>query len=200
MVFTIGHSNQSAEEFIALAKAHGVEAIADVRSAPYSRYNPQFDREALKESLRGAGMDYVYLGRELGARSEDAACYLKGKVQFERLAETELFREGLARVRHGAARYRVALMCAEKEPMECHRSILVARRLVEQGVEVRHILADGSTETQGEMVERLMKALRMDADAGNLFVTREELVEDAYRMQEARIAFDWKFTAAGSAA
>jgi uncharacterized protein (DUF488 family) len=199
-IYTIGHSNLSAEEFVRLAKSQGVEAIADVRSAPYSRYNPQFDREILKETLRAAGVEYVYLGKELGARTDDPACYLKGKVQFAKLARTALFQDGLDRALAGAGRFRVALMCAEKEPLECHRSILVARALVERGVAVRHILPDGSVETQDAMLDRLMEALRLDTGVGHLFLSREELVADAYRMQEERIAFNWNAVAKEPAA
>jgi len=196
-IWTIGHSNHAVEAFVALLQTHGIGAVADVRSAPYSRYNPQFDRETLKESLRLAGMEYVFLGKELGARSDDAACYLHGKVQYGALAATELFQEGLQRVRQGAERFRVALMCAEKEPFECHRSILVGRHLVKAGCEVRHILADGGTESQAEMMERLMAEMRMDA--ANLFLTAEDLMEDAYARQEARIAFDGSAAATSAA-
>jgi uncharacterized protein (DUF488 family) len=202
-ISTVGHSNLPAEAFLALLRQCGVTAIADVRSAPYSRYNPQFDREALRESLRAAGIEYVFLGKELGARPDDAACYLKGRVQFDRLAATPLFQEGLDRVRQGASRFKLALMCAEKEPLECHRSILVARHLADAGAEIRHILQDGGqhggSESHVEMMERLMRQLKLIGDVPNLFLTPADLMEDAYRLQEARIAFDWN-TAGTSAA
>jgi uncharacterized protein (DUF488 family) len=198
-IYTIGHSNHAAEDFLALLRSHGVAAVADVRSAPYSRYNPHYDREALRDTLRAAGLEYAFLGRELGARPDDAACYLRGKVQFGALAATRLFQDGLKRVRQGSERFRVALMCAEKEPLECHRSILVARHLVEAGCAVRHILADGSTESQAEMMGRLMVELGLDMGNANLFFTPEDLMEDAYRMQEARIAFDGSGAATSAA-
>ena len=188
MIWTIGHSNHTAEKFVELLWQHGVAAVADVRSGPYSRYNPHFDREALKETLRGAGIEYVFLGRELGARPEDSGCYLHGKVQFGPLSETPLFQQGLDRVRQGAEKFRLALRCAEKEPFDCHRTILVARHLVRVGCEVTHILADGRTESHGETMGRLMAELGMGA--ANLFLTTEDLMEDAYARQEARIAFD----------
>jgi hypothetical protein len=110
-IFTIGHSTHSAEEFVALLRQHQVEAVADVRSSPFSRFNPQFNREPLEQFLKVNGIRYVFLGKELGARSEDRSCYLDGRVQYGRLAQTPLFQSGLDRVLQGAAKYRVALMC-----------------------------------------------------------------------------------------
>jgi len=190
VVYTIGHSNHGEAVFLSLLQTHGIEVIADVRSRPYSQYNPQFDREALKKSLKAVGIEYVFLGDELGARSDIPSCYERGKVRFDRLAETVAFRNGLARVEKGAAEYRVSLMCAEKEPIECHRTILVARHLVERGIAVHHILADGSVETQAEVLDRLMTDLRLQQEQQHFFRSAEEIVDDAYRLQEARIAFE----------
>jgi uncharacterized protein (DUF488 family) len=190
VVYTIGHSNHSAETFLGLLRTHGVGAVADVRSRPYSRYNPQFDREELKQSLKQAGIEYVFLGEELGARSDIPSCYERGKVRYDRLAETAAFREGLIRVEAGMAEYRVSLMCAEKEPAECHRTILVARHLEPRGMQVRHILADGRIEMQAEVMNRLMTGFDLRQNQQHFFRSDEELLEDAYRMQEARIAFE----------
>ncbi len=197
-VYTIGHSNQTFEEFAALLRAHEIQAIADVRSAPYSRYNPQFDREALRTSLREAGLTYVFLGKELGARTDDYTCYIKGKVQYDLLARTANFQAGLARVREGSQKFRLALMCAEKEPLDCHRSVLVSRHLVAAGLEVCHVLADGTAEAHAATMTRMMAQLRLGAEA-HLFRSEQDLLDDAYRLQEGRIAFEWN-TAAGSAA
>src|SRR6185369_13260271 len=124
---------QSLESFLSALGTHRVTAIADVRSYPYSNANPQFDRETLAEALETAGIAYVYLGKELGARTDDPTCYVNEKVQYDRLAQTKSFEEGLARVHRGMEKYQVALMCAEGEPLACHRTILVARYLQESG-------------------------------------------------------------------
>ena len=189
-VFTIGHSNHTIEEFLRLIQCQGIEVVVDVRSRPYSQHSPQFDREALKASLKRAGINYVFLGDELGARSDIPSCYVRGKVQYERLAETAAFRNGLARVEKGAGAYRVSLMCAEKEPLDCHRTILVARQLALRGIEVRHILADGSIETQAEVLDRLMTALRLQKDQQDFFRSPDDIVDNAYRIQESRIAYE----------
>lgn len=186
-VLTIGHSVHTFERFLDLLRAHQVTAIADVRSAPYSRFNPQFGREGLARALKDAGVAYVFLGRELGARSEDPTCYEGGRVQYRRLARTELFREGLRRVVEGAASYRIALLCAEKEPLACHRTILVSRELVAGGTEVVHIHADGALEAHQAAMGRLLRLLGMPET--DLFRSREELWAEAYAEQERRIAY-----------
>lgn len=188
LVYTIGHSNHSEQGFVDLLTKNGITAVADVRSSPYSRFNPQFNRESLVKTLREAGIAYVFLGAELGARSEDCSCYENGKVQYDRLAQTEAFRRGLERVTEGAQTYRVALMCAEKDPLDCHRTILVARHLVERGIEVRHVLAGGGVETHDETMSRLLQALSLpDQD---MFRSRDQIIADAYAMRGQAIAYD----------
>lgn len=186
-VFTIGHSTHSAEAFLALLREHQVDAVADVRSSPSSRFNPQFNREALEQFLKANGIRYVFLGKELGARSEDSACYLDGRVQYGRLAETPLFQGGLNRVLRGAARYRVALMCAEKEPLECHRTLLVAKALAARGQSVLHIHADGHLETHDAAMERLLDVTGLPKK--DLFRSKQELLEDALARQEVKVAY-----------
>ncbi len=188
-VFTIGHSTHPQERFIALLRQHGITALCDVRSKPYSRINPQFNREPLEEALLAQGIEYRFLGKELGARSDDPRCYEGGKVQYDRLAETDLFRQGLKRVLRGVKEdFRIALMCAEKEPLECHRTILVARHLTALGVAVTHIHADGRLETHDDALSRLARAVNLPED--DMFHPREELLAEAYRRQEERIAYE----------
>jgi uncharacterized protein (DUF488 family) len=187
-VFTIGHSTHSLERFIALLKQHDITALGDVRSRPYSRVTPQFNREDLKKELRRVGVAYVFLGKELGARSEDPSCYEGGRVQYDRLAQTEMFRQGIDRVREGMNKYRLALMCAEKEPLECHRTVLVARHLDALGIPVLHILADGRLECHAESLNRLMRQLALPES--DLFRSHEDVIMDAYKIQESRIAYE----------
>lgn len=187
-IYTIGHSTHPLERFLDLLRQHRITAIADVRSRPYSRMNPQFNREELKPALRAEGIAYVFLGKELGARSEDPDCYQDGKVQYGRLAATPAFQEGLHRICEGARIHRVALMCAEKEPLDCHRTILVARHLVEHGALVEHILGNGKLEDHATAVTRLVRQLHLPAD--DMFILPEEVEREAYRLQEGRIAYD----------
>lgn len=171
----------SAEAFLGLLRQHRVDAVADVRSSPFSRFNPQFNRALLDQFLKANGVQYVFLGRELGARTEDRSCYEHGRVQYERLAQTPLFQSGLERIREGAARFRIALMCAEKEPLECHRTLLVARALASRGVPVIHIHADGRLETHEAAMERLLDMTGVPKE--DLFRSREELLARPWRVR-----------------
>jgi uncharacterized protein (DUF488 family) len=125
VVMTVGHSNHPIEAFLELLARNRVTALADVRSMPYSRYQPQFNKDALARSLREHGIRYVFLGRELGARSEDPTCYVNGRVEYHRRAQTETFKSGIDRVVGGMNEHRIALMCAERDPLECHRTVSV---------------------------------------------------------------------------
>jgi len=187
VVFTIGHSTHPLEHFLKLLRQHGITALCDIRSKPYSRMNPQFNRENLKESLRKCGIAYVFLGKELGARSEDPSCYARGKVQYHRLAGTDLFQQGLDRVREGMKSYRLVLMCSEKDPLECHRAVLVARHLHALGLAVQHILADGRLESHADALSRLLRQLNLPEH--DLFRSPEDVLEDAYRIQGEGIAY-----------
>ena len=186
-IYTVGHSNHTSEAFVTLLRTHGVTALADVRSAPYSRFNPQFNRETLARALEAQGIRYVFLGRELGARPDDPGCYEEGRVRYARLARTALFRRGLDRVADGARRHRLALMCAEKEPLDCHRTILVARELVRRGIDVAHILADGRIEPHDDTVERLLA--RHGLDQPHLFAPPEDRIEQAFDAQAAALSY-----------
>ena len=188
-VLTIGHSNHPLEAFLGLLGGRSVTALADVRSAPYSRFNPQFNRETLRGALAERGIRYVYLGRELGGRPDDPACYEGGRIRYDRLARTDRFCEGLARVMRGAAEHRIALMCAEKEPLDCHRTLLVARALEERGVEVAHILPDGGIEPQADAMERLLveSGLSPEGDLLRRQQPREELIAEAVAWRGRRV-------------
>ncbi len=186
-VFTIGHSTHRIDQFIGLLEMHSITAVSDVRSRPYSHIAPQFDRERLRASLQAAGIAYVFLGDSLGARTDDESCYADGRVQYARLAATSAFHDGLTRVQSGSKVYRIALMCAEKEPLDCHRTILISRELQHRGIPVQHILATGEIETHSATIERLMGLLSIpDSD---MFRSTTDLIAEAYAQQEARIAY-----------
>jgi len=188
MIYTIGHSNHPIDRFIALLQQHGIDAVADVRSTPYSRFNPQFRKERLQGALADAGIKYVFLGEELGARSKDPACYdEEGRVSYVRLAATDLFRRGIERLLTGMQNHRIAIMCAEREPLDCHRTILVARELEKAGAPITHILSDGTLEPHRHAMERLASDLKLAET--DLFRTPEELIEDAYEKQGSQIAY-----------
>lgn len=184
---TIGHSIHDVDTFMGLLRKHGVTAVADVRSTPFSRHTPHFNQGSLERVLNQWGIRYVFLGKELGARSTDMGCYVGGKVQYARLAATGEFACGIERLLRGADKWRIAIMCSEGEPLDCHRTILVSRVLVEGGATVAHIKKNGRLESHTDAMARLMKDL--DLADEDLFRTREERLLEALRRQEERIAY-----------
>ena len=186
-VLTIGHSTHSWEGFVALLRNTGVTAVADVRTSPYSRHQPHFNREELREELRLDGISYVFLGKELGGRPVERRFYSEGVADYEKMAGTTEFSNGLARVVEGAKRYRVALMCSENDPLDCHRCLLVGRALAERGVRVSHILSNGKIVSHIEIEEKLMELSGRGAD--DLFAPHAERLVAAYRDRARRVAF-----------
>ena len=186
-VFTIGHSNLEIGRFVALLKQHGIQAIADIRSSPYSQYNPQFNRESLQRALHEQSISYVFLGEELGARRSERECYLEGRADYELISRTPAFKVGIERVVQGAAKMRLALMCAEKDPIDCHRCILVSPHLRRQGIQVLHILSDGTVENHEQTEQRLLQLFALDEK--ELFRSPDEIVVEAYNKQGKKVAY-----------
>lgn len=190
-IFTIGHSVHSGEEFVALLQAHHIDVVVDVRSSPYSQYTPQHNREMMQESLGKAGIGYLYLGAELGARRDEEEAYDGDLARYELIRQLPGFNNGIERVREGMQKYRIALMCAEKDPCDCHRSVLVTRVFHEEGVEVAHILEDGSIDTQSDLERVMIDGRRsqghqqLELGLGN----SEEVISQAYRKRSEKICY-----------
>lgn len=208
-LFTIGHSNHSIDAFIGLLQQHGITAVADVRSHPYSRFLPHFNQSALKAALLNAGIQYVFLGKELGARSADPSCYVNGKASYEKIAATELFSQGIQRILKGSQNYKISLMCAEKDPITCHRAILVGQHLRDFELEIKHILSNGYLESHEQLEDRLLvlhglnhsaldraapkqlslfEELQLQKSPIEQF-SREDCLKQAYQQQGEQIAY-----------
>ena len=194
-IFTVGHSNHAIAEFINLLEKHQITTLADVRSHPYSRYLPHFNRDKLRDAIKKVGIDYVFFGNYLGARSNNLNCYVNGKALYERIATTEEFIEGLARISQGAKQERIVMMCAEQDPITCHRAILVSRHLKNQDFAIKHILKDGSLETHEHLEQRLVDLHDLNRQQLNLFALQERLLphdkalQKAYQIQGKQIAY-----------
>jgi Protein of unknown function, DUF488 len=148
-LISVGHSNKSIEQFLQLLGKQGIEVVADVRSHPYSRFAPHFNREPLTEALARTGLRYVFLGRELGGRPEGDQFYDDdGHVLYGRVAQTPLFLAGIERLERGLERFRLAMMCSEEDPTDCHRRLLVARVLNDRGINVAHLRGDGTVQPE----------------------------------------------------
>jgi len=186
-LFTIGYSSYDISSFIGTLKGYDILAVADVRSSPYSGYKPDYNREILKDTLNKAGIYYVFLGEELGARSKDNDCYIDGRADHALISRTALFQKGIDRILNGLQKYRIALMCAEIDPIICHRNILVCRMLRKYEIAITHILNNGRSETNSSTEKRLMKEYSIENN--DLFLADKDLLELAYAKRSVQIAF-----------
>ena len=193
-IYTIGHSNHTGEHFISLLQRFRIDLLVDVRSTPYSQWHPQFNKEQFSLFLKANNIGYLFLGRELGARSDDKSCYIDGQVQYALLARTPLFQSGIECVLERSEQFIIALMCAEKEPLECHRSLLVGKALADRGKRLCHIHANGRLETEDEAMSRLLQLMNMPELT--LFESRDDLIDLACKKQERIIAYQYNSTQA----
>jgi uncharacterized protein (DUF488 family) len=172
-LFTIGYGTRTLDEFIASLKANRVEYLIDVRTAPYSKFKPEFSKELLEHHVERAGVRYVFMGDTLGGQPRDPACHTNGKVDYDKVRARPSFQSGLARLKHAfASRRRVALMCSEGRPEQCHRSKLIGEALAAAGVSVSHIDEDGQVLTQAQVIDRLTKG-QMDLFGQSSFTSRK---------------------------
>jgi uncharacterized protein (DUF488 family) len=192
LVYTIGHSNHPIEEFIKLLNHYSINCVCDVRSTPYSRYAEQYNRENLKEVLESKNIMYLYFGDEFGARRNEKSLLTDGVVDFNKVAKDDKFIYGITRVKKGIQKdYRIVLMCTEKEPLECHRTILVSKNLEASGISVAHILANGFVKSHKIIEEELVKKYFPDANQTSLFDTRELMdnLAESYRRANLEIGY-----------
>jgi len=185
-LFSIGHSNLAADRFAAMLRAAGAEAeaVADVRSVPASRFCPWFSAKNLAPLLAKDNIAYLRFGDALGGRPRDPSLYCDGVADYEAMARTPSFQAGLDRLIADAARHRPCLMCSERDPLDCHRCLLVARALAGRGLTVGHILHDGAIEPHAATESQL------ENGEGDLFAAgQNERITAAYRRRARAVAF-----------
>ena len=155
-IYTIGYGSRSIEKLIELLHAHKIAYLIDVRSAPYSRYKPEFSKAPLANELEQHGIRYVFMGDTLGGRPDDETCYVNGKVDYKKVKATESYQRGIQRL-HAAfsQQHSIALMCSEGKPEECHRCKLIGATLTNENITVVHIDENDEQRTQEQVVERL---------------------------------------------
>jgi uncharacterized protein (DUF488 family) len=186
-LFTIGHSNIPAPRFTAMLRAAGADAIADVRSMPVSRFCPWFSAKNLAPLLAGESMSYLFFGEELGGRPRDPSLYCDGIADYDAMARQPSFQASLERLLHDAGRRRLCLMCSEREPLDCHRCLLVARALAVRGAKIGHILYDGAIEPHATTEQRLLRLADADND---LFASGQHArLAAAYRRRSRAVAY-----------
>lgn len=168
-LFTIGHSNHELEKFLHLLQINKIEVLVDVRSNPYSRYASWFNKASIQKAIHEKGMRYLFLGKELGGKPKDREFYdSEGHVLYSRLSESPLFLGGIERLIKGSKNYRIALMCSEEKPMNCHRYLLICRVLEDRGITVSHIRGDNRIQSRDEISRENEKQKRSKAQQ-NLF-------------------------------
>lgn len=174
VLYTMGHSNYRFERFLELLRAHGIEVVVEVRSQPYSKYTPYFDHDPLQKTMPPAGVRCLFLGKELGDRPEDGEYYdADGHVVCARMAQSELFRSGVARLQKGVSEYKVAIMCGEEDPRNCHRRLLITPVMRQHGCRVVHVRGDGRLQPDEELAEEERRK-HPQADQISMFPENEE--------------------------
>ncbi|MBK9292481.1 MAG: DUF488 domain-containing protein [Bacteroidetes bacterium] len=158
MIYSIGHGNKNFEDFLKELSSFNIRYLIDVRTSPYSKYNPQYNRELLKNNLEAANITYVYMGDNLGGLPSDRSCYIDGKVSYDLIKDKEFFKEGLARLIKAYEKdINVAVMCSESKPEECHRSKLIGQELLKKGITIQHITEPDKTKDQFTVMNVLTK-------------------------------------------
>jgi len=183
-LFTIGYAAHTKESFIDTLNLHRITALADVRASPYSSFKPEFNQEPLKYFLLKNGIAYVPLGDQCGVSISNREGGTPNKSLFQAIAINKKFKKGLERIENGLQKHRIVLMCAENDPLNCHRFFLICRHLP-SNIQIRHILEDGSIEEHEKTKERLLKISELDQP--DLFRSREERFDMAYAIQEEKI-------------
>ena len=189
ILYTIGHSNHAIEKFIALLKTYEIRVVIDVRSSPYSSYCPQFNQDALVLVLKESDIDYVYLGDELGARPDNACCYENGRVSFLKIIKSDSFNNGIQKVLCEMQNHKIVLLCSEKDPIDCHRTIIISHFLSRYGIHIKHILENGAIEEHYETEKRLLKTMKIERSLFEQDATEESLIEEAYSKQAKNISY-----------
>jgi len=196
-IFTIGHSNYTVEKLIDMIRHYHINCVVDIRGTPYSKYNIQFDKETIRNTLTKEGFIYIYMAKEFAANRENKISYFdEGYSDFERVIYEEDFKNGVERLRSGCEKnYRIALMGAMQDPIRCHRSILVGRALRDNEFQVKHILDDYSLASQEEIEGNLLEKyfsnrgqMTIDSLLGNE-PTEQELIEEGYRLANKEIGY-----------
>ena len=192
VVYTVGHSNHPIEEFLKLLVKHNINCVCDVRSMPYSRFTEQYNRENIKEYLSEHNIKYLFFGEEFGARREEKSLLTDGMVDFEKVAKNEKFIKGINRIEKGLEKgYRIALMCTEKEPIECHRTILVSRNLYLKGMFILYILSDGTAVYHEKIEEELVEKYFPNRNQLSIFDMNESIdyLKEAYKKANSDIGY-----------
>ena len=193
-IYTIGYSAFSIDEFIETIKNFGISCVIDVRSSPFSNYYADYNKDTLERTLKEHNILYRNYANEFGARQTDLMFYTGDIVDFDKFIKSDQFLEGVSKVNKGIERgYSFVLMCAEKDPIKCHRSIMLGKGFSENGFDVKHIVSKTEIESQRELEERLLEMYHHDRFQLNFFCEEQsysELLADSYKKQNLAIGYN----------
>jgi len=196
-LYTIGHSKHSKQYFLKLLRLNMINCIVDVRSTPFSKFSPQFNKDELKQFLNNSGVYYIHMGEEFGARQKDKKLYTtEGYLDFEKTAKSKQFIKGVDRISKGIDKgLKIAFMCTEKDPIDCHRNILVANEFYKNNYNIENILENGNHEDQKHLEKRLLDMYFPNRQQLNFIdlnknnKTEEELIKEAYKLRNRDIGY-----------
>ncbi|MBM4097288.1 MAG: DUF488 domain-containing protein [Planctomycetes bacterium] len=189
-IFTLGHSTLDIDSFVELCQSAEIDAIADVRSVPYSRMAPQHNRETIQSAFEGRRLVYVYMGNLLGGRPTRPSLFNNnGRADYVAMRQSSEFMEGIARIRKGLEQFNIGLMCGEEDPVTCHRALLIAPALAAIGLPPSHLRKGGRLESHRQFEDRLLEANGVMLSQGDLFLNRQTLVEQAIESMADRHAY-----------
>ena len=196
-IYTLGHSNYPFDKFIEILKKYDINCVVDIRSTPYSKYNTQYNKEFLHETLKNLGYTYIYMADEFGAKRKTKVSYNdKGYADFDKVILEDEFKRGIERLKVGCAKnYKIVLLGAMQEPIRCHRAILLGKELIKAGFDVKHIMHEGDLKVQSELEEQLLEKyfedrnqLTIDSLLGNA-ISREDMIKEGYKLANKEIGY-----------
>ena len=196
-IYTLGHSNYPFDKFIEILKKYDINCVVDIRSTPYSKYNTQYNKEFLHETLKNLGYTYIYMADEFGAKRKTKVSYNdEGYADFDKVILEDEFKRGIERLKVGCAKnYKIVLLGAMQEPIRCHRAILLGKELIKAGFDVKHIMHEGDLKVQSELEEQLLEKyfeyrnqLTIDSLLGNA-ISREDMIKEGYKLANKEIGY-----------
>ena len=196
-IYTLGHSNYPFDKFIEILKKYDINCVVDIRSTPYSKYNTQYNKEFLHETLKNLGYTYIYMADEFGAKRKTKVSYNdEGYADFDKVILEDEFKRGIERLKVGCSKnYKIVLLGAMQEPIRCHRAILLGKELIKAGFDVKHIMHEGDLKVQSELEEQLLEKyfeyrnqLTIDSLLGNA-ISREDMIKEGYKLANKEIGY-----------
>ena len=196
-IYTLGHSNYPFDKFIEILKKYDINCVVDIRSTPYSKYNTQYNKEFLHETLKNLGYTYIYMADEFGAKRKTKVSYNdEGYADFDKVILEDEFKRGIERLKVGCSKnYKIVLLGAMQEPIRCHRAILLGKELIKAGFYVKHIMHEGDLKVQSELEEQLLEKyfedrnqLTIDSLLGNS-ISREDMIKEGYKLANKEIGY-----------